>query len=283
MNRTSRGGNNSYKNQEHYNFASGGNFFGRGNKSSNSNRFNSSGGRGRKNSRDRDDNQINSPGLKNENRLAEFLTYGNANFVSNKRGGGNFYNLENRLDGRVDNRGNVEKSRGSAGSQGGNRGHFSQNEKRGSFNRSNSSGKGGRKSSAKSNEKPYRVNSGGTKAKKFDLAILAKIIEEKIAEAIINPGAKEYSYSAKLYHEGIERIAQKVGEEATEVVISAMHNYKSPNQDSRQQFIGEVADLFYHVILLLASQNVALSEVISELEKRNSLSTRPIPHLQNES
>jgi phosphoribosyl-ATP pyrophosphohydrolase len=75
-----------------------------------------------------------------------------------------------------------------------------------------------------------------------------------------NPGEK--SYTASLFAEGLPKIAQKVGEEGTEVVVAALV------QDD-QRLIEEVADLTYHALVLLSSRGLSPADVLSELEKRH--------------
>ena len=72
----------------------------------------------------------------------------------------------------------------------------------------------------------------------------------------------ENSYTSNLFNQGLPRIAQKVGEEGTEVVIAALA------QEDRR-LIEEVADLTYHVLVLLAARGITPSQVIAELEKRH--------------
>jgi phosphoribosyl-ATP pyrophosphohydrolase/phosphoribosyl-AMP cyclohydrolase len=73
----------------------------------------------------------------------------------------------------------------------------------------------------------------------------------------------EGSYTAELFSKGINKIAQKVGEEAVELVIEA-------KDDNRELFVGEAADLLYHYLVLLRAKDVGLSEVLNILEKRRS-------------
>ena len=70
------------------------------------------------------------------------------------------------------------------------------------------------------------------------------------------------SYTASLFAKGINKIAQKVGEEAVEIVIEA----KDQNDDL---FKGEAADLLFHFMILLEAKNIPLNEVISVLEERH--------------
>lgn len=75
-----------------------------------------------------------------------------------------------------------------------------------------------------------------------------------------NPSEK--SYTTSLFNEGLPKIAQKVGEEGTEVVVAAL-----AQEDHR--LIEEVADLTYHTLVLLAARGLTPSHVIAELEKRH--------------
>jgi phosphoribosyl-AMP cyclohydrolase / phosphoribosyl-ATP pyrophosphohydrolase len=72
----------------------------------------------------------------------------------------------------------------------------------------------------------------------------------------------EGSYTTKLFNKGINKIAQKVGEEAVELVIEAKDN----NDDL---FLNEAADLMYHLLVLLSAKNYKLSDVVKVLEKRH--------------
>ena len=72
----------------------------------------------------------------------------------------------------------------------------------------------------------------------------------------------EKSYTASLFKEGLPKIAQKVGEEGTEVVVAAL------TQDD-QRLIEEVADLTYHTLVLLSARGLTPAQVIAELEKRH--------------
>jgi phosphoribosyl-ATP pyrophosphohydrolase len=73
------------------------------------------------------------------------------------------------------------------------------------------------------------------------------------------------SYTAKLFSRGRAKIAQKLGEEAVEMVIAALVQKKD-------EMIGESADLLYHLIALWADCGVTPSEVWAELNKRRGLS-----------
>lgn len=74
------------------------------------------------------------------------------------------------------------------------------------------------------------------------------------------------SYSAQLFAAGPTRIAQKVGEEALEVIIAALH-------ETRERQISEVADLLVHTLILLVELNIPLEEVLAELQHRHEART----------
>lgn len=99
----------------------------------------------------------------------------------------------------------------------------------------------------------------------FDLQKLLKIIEEKIASG------HSHSYSYQLFCADFSKIAQKIGEEGVEVALAAVINGQNQNSESRQNLIGEICDLFYHLLVLLAKSNISLLEILLELEKRNGI------------
>jgi phosphoribosyl-ATP pyrophosphohydrolase/phosphoribosyl-AMP cyclohydrolase len=71
----------------------------------------------------------------------------------------------------------------------------------------------------------------------------------------------EGSYTAKLFSGGRARIVKKIGEEATEVVIAAL-------SETHDRMISEIADLIFHVTVLMADEGIDWSEIESELAKR---------------
>lgn len=74
---------------------------------------------------------------------------------------------------------------------------------------------------------------------------------------------KEGSYTTTLFEKGMNKIAQKVGEEAVELVIEA-------KDDNTELFLNEAADLMYHYLVLLAAKGHSLSDVIQVLQRRHS-------------
>ncbi len=85
-------------------------------------------------------------------------------------------------------------------------------------------------------------------------------LEDIISDRKSNPTEK--SYTASLFQKGINKIAQKVGEEATEVVIDAIDN-------NRERLKEETADLLYHLLVLLAEKNISLDEISEVLRNRH--------------
>ena len=74
----------------------------------------------------------------------------------------------------------------------------------------------------------------------------------------------DQSYTSGLFAGGLPKIAQKVGEEGTEVVVAALA------QDDRR-LVEEVADLTYHTLVLLAARGLSVDEVLAELERRHKI------------
>lgn len=75
----------------------------------------------------------------------------------------------------------------------------------------------------------------------------------------------EDSYTAKLIARGMNKAAQKLGEEATEAVIAAVTN-------DRAELVKESADLLYHLLVVLRAADVPLAEVMAELDARTAQS-----------
>lgn len=88
-------------------------------------------------------------------------------------------------------------------------------------------------------------------------------LETTIAQRL--GASPETSYVAKLHARGLAKIAQKVGEEATETVIAALAGDET-------ELVGEAADLMFHLMVLLAEKGVPLERVLAELDRREGLS-----------
>jgi phosphoribosyl-ATP pyrophosphohydrolase len=88
---------------------------------------------------------------------------------------------------------------------------------------------------------------------------LAEVLEQRKLESA------EKSYVASLYAKGLDTILKKIGEEATETIIAG-------KSGDKQQIIYETADLWFHCMVLLASQGLGPEDVLSELQRRFGLS-----------
>ncbi|MGX1790257.1 phosphoribosyl-ATP diphosphatase [Bosea sp. NPDC055332] len=93
----------------------------------------------------------------------------------------------------------------------------------------------------------------------FTLTDLERIIAERAS------ASPEESWTAKLLAAGPERAAKKLGEEAVEAVIAAV-------KGDHDELIAESADLLYHLLVVLKSRDVALRDVLSQLEARTARS-----------
>lgn len=85
-------------------------------------------------------------------------------------------------------------------------------------------------------------------------------LEQVIQDRLTNP--KEGSYTSKIAQKGVNKVAQKVGEEAVETVIEATNGTDELLKE-------EAADLIYHLLLLLNYKGITLSDVVAVLEKRH--------------
>lgn len=80
------------------------------------------------------------------------------------------------------------------------------------------------------------------------------------------------SYVASLYAKGLNKILEKVGEEASEVIIAAKDHDAEQSAAKRQDLAGEVADLWFHTLVLLVQQGIEPDEVLNTLSERFGLS-----------
>ncbi len=96
-----------------------------------------------------------------------------------------------------------------------------------------------------------------------DPATILSRLEATISER--RAGDPQASYVAKLNARGTGKMAQKVGEEATEVVIAALSG-------GHEDLVGEAADLLFHLMVLLNAKGVPLADVLTELQRREGTS-----------
>jgi len=92
---------------------------------------------------------------------------------------------------------------------------------------------------------------------------ILKAVYDVIQDRKLNPS--DTSYTASLFAKGIDKILKKIGEEATEVVIAGKGG-------TREELVYEVADLFFHTLVLLGYRDISPDEVYSELRRRFGVS-----------
>ena len=98
------------------------------------------------------------------------------------------------------------------------------------------------------------------------LARLAEVIESRKPA---NGGNPEASYVARLLHKGPDAFLKKIGEEATEVVMAAKD---ADHGGDAHKIVYEVADLWFHSMIVLAQFGLKPADVLAELERREGLS-----------
>lgn len=95
----------------------------------------------------------------------------------------------------------------------------------------------------------------------FSISSLASLIKERKQ----NP--KDGSYTNYLFEKGLDKILKKIGEESSEVIIGAKNNDK-------EETIYEIADLTYHILVLMSQMGILTDEVLSELKSRHIIDAK---------
>lgn len=87
---------------------------------------------------------------------------------------------------------------------------------------------------------------------------------KSLYETVLNrrENHKEGSYTCYLFEKGIDKILKKVGEECSETIIAAKN---SDNEET----VYEIADLIYHLMVMMVNQGISLDDVLKELDKRS--------------
>lgn len=87
---------------------------------------------------------------------------------------------------------------------------------------------------------------------------------QKLYDVILDRKAnpQEGSYTCYLFEKGLDKILKKVGEESAETIIAAKNGVQSDT-------VGEISDLIYHLLVMMADQNIPLSAVMEELDRRS--------------
>ena len=94
---------------------------------------------------------------------------------------------------------------------------------------------------------------------------LAAVLEQRKA------ASADQSYVASLHHKGLNKILEKVGEEATETILAAK-DCEAGSKDATAALIHETADLWFHTLVMLSHLDLGPDQVLEELEKRFTIS-----------
>ena len=87
-----------------------------------------------------------------------------------------------------------------------------------------------------------------------------KDLYQVVLDRKANP--QEGSYTCYLFEKGLDKILKKVGEESAETIIAAKNDVPSDT-------VGEISDLIYHLLVMMAEKEIPLEDVLSELDKRS--------------
>ncbi|WP_251446626.1 phosphoribosyl-ATP diphosphatase [Vermiculatibacterium agrestimuris] len=87
---------------------------------------------------------------------------------------------------------------------------------------------------------------------------------QQLYQVILNRRAdpQEGSYTCYLFDKGLDKILKKVGEECAETIIAAKNGVQGDT-------VGEISDLIYHLLVMMADQNIPLAAVMEELDRRS--------------
>ena len=91
----------------------------------------------------------------------------------------------------------------------------------------------------------------------FSYEGLYELLEER------NARRPEGSYTTYLFEKGLDKILKKVGEECAETIIAAKNGV-------REDTVGEISDLVYHLMVMMVDQDIPLEDVLSELDRRSA-------------
>jgi phosphoribosyl-ATP pyrophosphohydrolase len=95
---------------------------------------------------------------------------------------------------------------------------------------------------------------------------LSELFKVIVSRRLADP---EHSYVASLHQAGLDKILEKVGEESIELILAAKNH--GPD-DARDRLISEMADLWFHTLVLLAHNNLTPEAVLTELQRREGTS-----------
>lgn len=116
---------------------------------------------------------------------------------------------------------------------------------------------------------PHTIAMNASKAQAEQVDVLDYLGKMMVERKAADPDS---SYVAKLYHKGLNKILEKVGEESFETVIAAKEFQQHANEDNKNDLIYEVADVWFHLIVMLGYFDLDIQLVLNELARRQGLS-----------
>lgn len=122
----------------------------------------------------------------------------------------------------------------------------------------------------KKDETTLSISSSNSQVKKSNFTDILQALEHVLTER--KNASPDSSYVASLYHKGINKILEKVGEEATETIIAAKDVEQNNTKENQDDLIYEIADVWFHTMVILAWFNIPLVSVTGELARRFGLS-----------
>ncbi|MFW1857602.1 bifunctional phosphoribosyl-AMP cyclohydrolase/phosphoribosyl-ATP pyrophosphatase [Acinetobacter defluvii] len=122
---------------------------------------------------------------------------------------------------------------------------------------------------AKPSTNPHTIAMNASDAQSEQVEVLDYLGKMMAERKAANP---ESSYVAKLYHKGLNKILEKIGEESFETVIAAKEYQAHANEDNKNDLIYEVADVWFHTIVMLGYFDLDVQLVLNELARRQGLS-----------
>ncbi|MEG2920918.1 MAG: bifunctional phosphoribosyl-AMP cyclohydrolase/phosphoribosyl-ATP diphosphatase HisIE [Acinetobacter sp.] len=122
---------------------------------------------------------------------------------------------------------------------------------------------------AEKSANPHTLAMNASTAQSEQVEILDYLGQMMAERKKANPDS---SYVAKLYHKGLNKILEKVGEESIESIIAAKDFKSEPKEDNKNDLIYEVADLWFHTIVMLGYFDIEPQVILNELARRQGLS-----------
>ncbi len=116
---------------------------------------------------------------------------------------------------------------------------------------------------------PHTLAMSASNVQSEQVEVLSYLGEMMQQRKVADPDS---SYVAKLYHKGLNKILEKVGEESIEAIIAAKDLAVEANQDNKNDLIYETADLWFHTIVMLGHFDLDPQLVLNELARRQGLS-----------